>query len=371
MHPQLLFSLILLLTFLTTGTAQTVTYIWDLHELDSLRQQPSSRAFRSYVQKADKTITSGVVAITDKATSRSGDKHNYESLSIYWWPDPAKPDGPYVARDGEFNPEYELYDYPRLLQLVNNLSTTSKAFYLTQQAKYYDYICRQLDTWFIDAATRMSPHFEYSQFIPGRNEGRGNPQGMIDAYNFNSVLECIRLTDNVRPLGKKRMKALRQWFKDFANWMENSNYGQTASQFKNSQAVAYDVTLYNIFIFTGNKAERRKLRQEFPSKRVATQIESDGSMPQELKRTKAFSYSISCLHHFIDFLALVKADSQAMDSVSIQKISSCIDFLSHFVGHRELFTYPELGNWNEQERLLKIYASRFKTLSEPPLTHSR
>ena len=342
--------------------AKSVTYIWNFHELDSIRQHPSSQAFRNLVQKADQMLAAGVVAVTDKPDTRSGDKHNYESLSIYWWPDSQNPDGPYLARDGHVNPEYQQYDYPRLQQLLRNLTNASQAFYLTQEQKYYDYVCRQLDTWFINDATRMTPNFEYSQFIPGRNEGRGNPQGMIDAYTFNSILESIRLTDSVQPLGKKRIKALRKWFKTFAQWMQKSDYGQKASRFKNNQAVAYDVTLYNIYLFLDSKSKRKGILNSFYDKRVQPQIDEEGKMPEELKRTKAYSYSIYNLTHLIDFCLMVDNDVLPLPPAILEKVQKSHAYLQQFADAPQRFPYKELDSWQTQTNNLQRESRRLSTL---------
>lgn len=58
-------------------------------------------------QDADEALQQKPVSVMDKAVAPpSGDKHDYLSQGIYWWPDPAKPDGlPYINRDGQINPE--------------------------------------------------------------------------------------------------------------------------------------------------------------------------------------------------------------------------------------------------------------------------
>ena len=56
---------------------------------------------------ADKALTLTIPTVMDKQiVPPSGDKHDFYSLSRYWWPDPNKPDGlPYIRKDGEVNPE--------------------------------------------------------------------------------------------------------------------------------------------------------------------------------------------------------------------------------------------------------------------------
>ena len=359
---QRLALLLFLIPSTLLATAKPVTYIWDLSELDSLRRLPASAAYRAYLQKADRAINKGLVAVTDKTNTISGDKHNYESLSIYWWPDPKNPDGPYIARDGEFNPEYKLYDYPRLLQLVENIRSCAQAYYLSGDLKYYTFVCQQLDVWFITAQTRMNPDFSYCQFIPGRNEGRGNPQGMIDAYSFNDVLEGIRLTNNVKSIGRKRMRALKNWFGAFANWMQTSDYGKKAYAFTNGQVLTFDTTIYNIFIFTGQKSARKAIFKAFPEKRIKAQIADDGKMPEALKRTKALSYTVSDIQRLVDFASLAKADGKSLSKESLVRIQSAFDYITPLTSNREAFPYSEIGNWDEEVKKLEKLNNRFKKL---------
>lgn len=364
MPRRIFFVFILLILLNLTHAAKPITYIWDLHELDSLRTYPQSAGFRSIVQQANQLLARSIVAVTDKKKTISGNKHNYESLSIYWWPDPNNPNGPYIAKDGVYNPEYKQYDYPRLLLLVENLRTCSKAFYLTGNVAYYDLFCRQLDRWFINEATRMQPDFEYCQFIPGRNNNCGNPQGMIDAYNFNDVIESIRLVHSKKSTGRKRMKALKKWFRDFAEWMQTSNYGQRASQFNNNQSVAYDITLYDILIFTDNKSGRAQILNDFFEKRVKPQIDDEGKMPEELKRTRAYHYSIYNLTHLVDFCQLVQNDGKTIPTSILSRTEKAFSFLSRYADHKDTFPYQEISDWNQTTNTLKKEKARFISLRQ-------
>lgn len=359
MYRKLLVLIFLSLALQLSG--KPVTYIWDLKELEELRGQPTSQAYRQIISLAKLRLKNGAVAVTNKQTSISGNWHEYESLSIYWWPNPKNPDGPYIAKDGELNPEYKQYDYPRLLQLVENLRDCSKAFYLTGDLTYYGFFCHQLDTWFIDEATRMQPDFNYCQFIPGRNGNRGNPQGMIDAYNFNEVLESIRLVHSQLSIGRKRMKALKAWFIDFAKWMQISEYGQTASHFNNNQGVAYDITLYNICLFTGKKSVRRQVLDNFFEKRIQAQIDEEGKMVEELKRTRAYNYSIFNLTHYIDFCILVKSDGKRLPEGILTKTEQSISYLGRFTDQPAAFPYKETGDWKQMGTRLAEERARFQT----------
>lgn len=278
---------------------------------------------KKLVLRADAIIRKKPVAVTQKDVVRSGNPHKYESLSIYWWPDTLNPQGPYVARDGHYNPEYRQYDYPKLLTLSSNLRMVAQAFLQTGDMRYHDYVCRQIDVWFIDDSTSMTPDFEYSQIIPGRNQGRGNPQGLVDAYNFNEVIDAAVSVNDVVPVGGKRMRALKQWMYDFAVWMESSQNGMTASRYINNQAIAYETTLFNIYTFTSHKSKAKKHALRCIS-HIKSQIEEDGRQPQEMKRAKPLTYVLFNLEHMEYFIS--KCPKGLIDDETLEKVAKARQF---------------------------------------------
>ena len=65
-------------------------------------KQDSSPPFLAKVKsEAAKAMKTPLLSVTMKPqTPPSGDKHDYLSMAIYWWPDPKNPTGPYISRDG-------------------------------------------------------------------------------------------------------------------------------------------------------------------------------------------------------------------------------------------------------------------------------
>ena len=306
---------------------------------------------RSIINAANKVLQTEPVAVTDKSTTISGNPHNFESLSIYWWPDPKNPTGPYIAKDGQANPEHTQYDLPRLQKLVDNLEKVGKAYITTNDQKYFDYFCKQLDVWFINEDTKMLPNFNYCQFIPGRNNGKGNPQGMIDSYNFNPIINNIAKVNAIQPIGNKRLKAVRKWMKNFAKWMETSENGKVASRYTNNQGIAYDTTLFNIYRFAGNHKKCNQLIQSCCN-RIKQQIDLEGNQPEEIKRTRAYFYSVWNLQHIVEFLSYVNEASFQIDNETKQRVCKSIQYLGQFVGHKENFPYQDISpDWNYNERL--------------------
>lgn len=341
-----LLSLLASLLFSITASAQCL--LWDVTNIDA----------KGVTQSADRFCKMEPVAVTDKATARSGNKHNFEALSIYFWPDPENPDGPYIVRDGQPNPEYKEYDLPRLEELVKRTSALSRAFYATGDEKYYNAFCQQIDTWFIAKKTRMVPNFEYNQFIPGRNNGKGCSAGVIDAYNFINVLEAIRLVDGKKSLGKSRNKKLKKWFTNFANWMQTSEIGKQEARATNNHGAAYDITLFVLSKYIGNEQTCDEILNNFADRRINPQIQPDGKQPEELKRTKAFNYSVYNLQHLVDFCVIQKNLGNDYINGDGSRIKTAIEYLEQFVGHRERFPYQEIGDWEAQERNVRTLKAK-------------
>lgn len=328
--------------------------LWDMEELNEFRTLPTQKDFQYITKLADAIIQRNPVSVTEKETTRSGNKHNFESLSIYYWPNPDDPAGPYIVKDGQRNPEYKKYDLPRLSTLNHNTHYLARAYYLTGEEAYLRAFVQQIDTWFIQKDTRMTPHFEYAQFIPGRNEGKGCSAGLIDAYNFIDVIESVRLVDSVHPIGKKRMKKFKAWFADFSSWMQKSETGRGAAAMNHNIGTAYDILLYYLALFEGDKETAQHVAAAFEEKRIIPQIEADGTQPIQQKRTKVFSYSVSNLYHIMDMCILQKEVPS--------RVRKALMHLSQYIGKKELFPYQEIGDWEEAEKKLHAIIRRANQL---------
>lgn len=369
----------LLLTFITviastSLSAQSLNILWNANNLTQMRGSSSNRVAKEFVSLADKAIEGGAVSVCSKPRAFSGNKHNYESLQRYSWRDDTKNDGSYVIRDGVVNPEINDYDFPRMLTLRKNLQYSALAFYITGDKRYYSFFVKQIDVWFRNKSTRMAPNFDYSQMIPGRNNGKGMSYGIIEAYEFNDVLESIRLVESQKSLGKRRTKALESWFADFALWMQKSDNGKEIDRWENNICIAYDVLLFNCLTFCNKNQEAKLIADSFISKRIEPQIKEDGSQPAELKRTQAYSYSIYNLQHILDFAIMLKNQQGTNLLAKSPRISGALRYLTQYMGNRQSFKYQEIGDWTQQEKLLVIELSRAEKLLPPTpwiSTHTR
>src|SRR5689334_18355797 len=159
------------------------------------------------LRAANRYLAAEPVTVTAANSPRSaGGKHDFFSDGDYWWPDPANPDGPYIQRDGMSNPDNFVEHRRAMIRLSLIVPALAAAYKLTHDRKYSDAAARHLRAWFIDDATKMSPHLLYAQAIKGRFTGRGT--GIIDTLHLVEVARATWQLD----LKPADLAGVKQWF---------------------------------------------------------------------------------------------------------------------------------------------------------------
>lgn len=315
----------------------------------------------NFITESEKIVGLLPISVVDKNKSLSGDIHNYESIGPYWWPDPNNTNGPYIRKDGVINPEYYDYDNIRLETLSKRLKCLAIAYFVSKDNKYFDCYIKQIKTWFVDKKTRMNPNMDYAQMIVGITNGKGRAAGLIEAYFLNDVIESLRLVMSVKKINKALYKKTLWWFREFKKWLIESEIGKESCLANENHGIAYDVTLYNLCLFVGDKKNSKEINHRF-SCRLEDQITLDGKMPRELVRTRAFHYSILNLQHIIDFCMLQSSQGNNFYLKNKTIIDRACNYLLQFVGHKNEWPYEEIGNWNYEEQRLQAEISRLDYL---------
>jgi hypothetical protein len=260
--------------------------------LARVKAHPDAAMLDAVRSEADKAISAGPFSVMDKKdTPPSGDKHDYMSLAPYWWPNPATSNGlPYIRHDGRINPErYKVPDDANMNRMQNAVHALALGYYFTGNEQYAARAVLLLRAWFLDPATRMNPNLNYAQAVLGVNNGRGI--GLIDVAKMPRILDGITLLKGSPSLTEADEQGLRAWFTQYLDWLKNSKNGRDESDAKNNHGSWYDEQITGIALFLEDKALARKVAETAETKRIALQIEPDGSEPLELARTKSFSYS--------------------------------------------------------------------------------
>ena len=257
------------------------------------------------LKDADALLDAQPLSVMDKnLLPPSGDRHDYYSFGIYWWPDPAKPDGlPYVRKDGMVNPaSREGMDSVPFGRTNKAVSTLGLAYFFSGKEAYAAKAAELARVWYLDAGSRMNPNFNHAQAVPGLNEGRGI--GLIEASTLPDLMDGIALIRPSEAWTDKDDARMTEWLGAFHEWLRSSRNGQDQEKASNNHGVYYDVLASHLALFLGKKEEAEKRLQDALARRVDTQIRGDGKQPHELKRTISFSYTIFNTDAFFQLAAL-------------------------------------------------------------------
>jgi hypothetical protein len=293
-------------------------------------------ALDALVNSADRALKVIPPSVTHKTKpAPSGSLHDYYSQAPYFWPDPSSPNGlPYIAHDGKVNPESrtKASDQARLQTMGQTVETLALAYYFTSKEAYAAHAASFLRVWFLDSATRMTPHMTFAQAVPGKNNGRGI--GIIEAGGISSAADAAGLLLGSAAWTEEDDKAMTVWLSAFLDWLLTSENGRQEASMKQNHGTMYDVQVMRLALVLGRTELARQVAEAARQKRIAVQIEPDGRQPMELKRTKSFSYSrlnlrgLAALATLADRVGVDLWHYQTADGRSIRK---AVDFMLPYV----------------------------------------
>jgi hypothetical protein len=242
------------------------------------------------LQAAKQYLPMEPVTITAFRSPKSpGGPHDFFSQADYFWPNPKNPDGPYINRDGQSNPE-NFNDHRKvMIDLSIRMPALTAAWLLTKDRRYATRAGDHLRAWFVTPETRMNPNLEYSQGVHGVSTGRN--YGIIDTLH---LVEVARAASFLGPeaLSAAELQSVKQWFREYLSWMENSEKGKQERTTLNNHATCWALQASEFARLTGDEQTRNEIRQWFTGALLPDQLGKDGSFPKELARTKPYSYSI-------------------------------------------------------------------------------
>jgi len=322
-------------------------------------------AIAALEQDAKKALALTPTSVMDKAvTPPSGDKHDYMSQAPYWWPDLSKPDGrPYIRRDGERNPEINrITDHDNLGGLTSAVSTLGLAFWITGRDEYARHAARLVRVWFLDPGTRMNPHLNFGQGIPGINDGRGI--GIIETRGLPDMLDGVRLIAGSPAWTAGDEAGLQAWMRAYMTWLIDSPHGKDEAKNGNNHETWYDVQVAGLAFYAGQQDVARRTL-EGSRQRIARQIEPDGRQPRELERTRSWSYSEFNLTAFFSLATLGEragVDLWSYRTADGRSIRQALDFLVPYAAGDRKWTYPQITAFEPRaiHRLLRRAAVAWK-----------
>jgi uncharacterized Ntn-hydrolase superfamily protein len=302
-------------------------------------------AVKKIRDEADKALRGGPYAVTQKRhPAPGGDPHDYVSLAPYFWPNLDTPDHlPYVRHDGKRNPEIREYDATRMSEMSSHVYALALGYYFNGDEKYAQRAALLLRSWFIDDATRMNPNLTHAQLVKGENEGR--PTGIIESLRFLNVIDASGLLHGSAAWTQDDQQKMESWFRHYLKWMLESKTGMGEDKARNNHGSWYDVQVVIFSLFLGDSAQARRVAEAAKERRIAKQIEPDGSQPLELTRTKSFGYSVYnvfALTELADLAKRVDVDLWNFKTADGRSIRGAVDYLLPYAMNEKQWTHEQL-----------------------------
>ncbi len=305
-----------------------------------LKQQTLAEAAWAMQQKP--------VTVTAQSSDRSqGGKHDFYSEGDYWWPNPENPNGPYIQKDGLTNPENFTAHRFAMIRFSKIIGALASAYKITGDDKYVKQAILHLKAWFVNQETLMNPNLEYAQAIKGLHKGRGI--GIIDTIHLLDVAQgALVLSAKINPVD---LKAIKNWFAEYLNWLMNSKNGNDEMNAKNNHGTCFTLQIAGFAKLTNNQELLDFCINRYKTVLLPNQMANNGSFPLEMARTKPYGYAIFNLDAITILCQILSTpkdnlfDFKTADGKSIKK---GIEFMYPFVADKSKWTLkPDVMYWNE------------------------
>jgi len=310
------------------------------------------RIIQNYREQADQFILLPDLSVTDKTKCPpSGDKRDYMSQAPYWWPDPDKPDGlPYIRHDGVTNPEIRNYpDLGNRALLSTRTQVLGILYYFTGEEKYAQKCASLIRTWFLDPEKGMNPNLDFAEARIGHDTGRD--AGIIQAYPMLRSFAGLYSIRDSKSWTEEDASALKEWSWNFWYWLTHSRNGINESHAPNNHSLNYEATrLYAMSLFA-TPEEILKSVKESMLPRLSTQIAEDGSLPQELARTRGLMYCCTALRPLIDVDAMCANFGYSIWDYTApngRRLEQAIDYVAPYLWNPEKWPFQQLDKFDQE-----------------------
>ncbi|MFB9055792.1 alginate lyase family protein [Mariniflexile ostreae] len=272
----------------TTGLARVKQKIHD-----GTASERTHAAYRALLLKADTFLDIKNPTVMAKTIEPpTGNKHDYLSISRYWWPNPETPNGlPWVRKDGETNPETQTdaVDRKRLGTMAKGVENLSLAYYFSNDERYAKKASSMLKTWFLDEDTHMKPHLEFAQSVPGYSKGR--PSGILDGKSIAEIVpNALVLLSKSPHWTKNDTLKLNKWLSDYITWLTESTLGKKENNQQNNHGSWYKFQVATLGFYLGNEPLVKEM-VTLAQQSLEEQLDFEGKQTHELQRTRSFFYS--------------------------------------------------------------------------------
>ncbi|KAJ3836883.1 chondroitin AC/alginate lyase [Lentinula raphanica] len=200
---------------------------------------------------------------------------------------------PYVARDGQVNPDV------RTLAGAAAIDKTSDGFLSNVLAsvfsgnhQYVKAAINILNAFFLDPETKMNPNVNFGQVVRGPGDSIGTFTGPLDMRGLVKVVNAILILkrSNTSEWTSDLDQNMQNWMAQYLHWLQNSAIGKKASSRPNNHGTFYYLAVSALSIALNKPQDATNALDEFFKNAFQEQIAKSGEQPFESIRTRPLHY---------------------------------------------------------------------------------
>lgn len=307
---------------------------------------------------AELWLTKGPWSVTNsRPKDTPSGKNDFFSEGPYWWPDPAKPGGPYIRRDGEVNPDRFTQNDQDLRELCDAVLCLATAALILEDQKFADHAWNLIRVWFVDSETRMAPNLEFGQAIRGVVWGRGI--GLIDTVPLVYLVQGVMFLGVTPGKDTETERAFQSWLRDFLRWMTKSQKGVDERDNGNNHSTWWAVQVAAYATYLKDDASLLAAWKLYFENLVPKQLEPDGSAPKEEERTRSLTYSamnldgLALLCRMGQFWNMELWEYEAPNGASVAK---SVAYLMPYLADPSKWSKPQISEFHASRTLFPALA---------------
>ena len=326
-----------------------LTTIIAFGQTESIKLQATKVLRQQVLADATWALQQQPITVTAQSSPRSaGGKHDFFSEADYWWPNPANPNGPYINRDGETNPDNFVAHRKAMIRFSEIIGALASAYQITGDEKYVKHALVHLKAWFVDEETLMNPNLLFAQAVKGVSTGRS--WGIIDAIHLMEVAQGILVMENATLFDQSALKTIKKWFADYTLWLNTSKPGIAEKLSKNNHSTCWVMQVASFAKLCNDQALLDSLRWRYKNITLPNQMAIDGSFTLELERTKPYGYSIFNLDAFTMICQILSTPNDNLwqfETADGKSIKKAIAYLYPYVTDKSKWPLkPDVMFWN-------------------------
>lgn len=317
---------------------------------NSISKQTTDVLKNQILQNAEWAMTQEPETVTADSCERSeGGIHDFYSEGDYWWPNPDDPDGKYIRRDGETNPDNFVAHRLAMIQFSKIVGSLASAYMITNDEKYVEQAFKHIRAWFVTPETLMNPSLLYAQAIKGVTSGRG--VGIIDTIHLMEVAQGILRMQDAKNVDKSELEIVKKWFADYLTWLTTHPYGIDEMNAKNNHGTCWVMQVGSFAKLTGNEEILNMCRERYKTVLLPNQMAVDGSFPQEMSRTKPYGYALFNLDAMTTVCQILSTESDNLWEFTTsdgKNIRKGMEFMYPFIKDKSKWNLPpDVMYWDE------------------------